>query len=50
MVKAMREFIPREIHQTHTGHWSLVHSLVHAKAYVALYKRHMNINEMVRWP
>ena len=24
VVKAMREFIPREIHQTHAGSWSVV--------------------------
>ena len=27
VVKVMREFIPREIHQTHTGSWSVVNYL-----------------------
>ena len=43
VVKVM--FIPRKIHQIHTGPWSLINWLG-ACPYVVLYKRLMNINEI----
>ena len=49
VVKVKHEFIPREYIRHIQAHG---HKLTnwHAKAYIALYKRHMNINAMARQP